>query len=64
MGYEEGIPEELRTILFDPQTAGGLLIAAGVEHSAELIQLLRARRVAAVEIGEVLERTRPLIAVV
>jgi selenide, water dikinase len=64
VGYEEGIREELRTILFDPQTAGGLLMAVAAEHSAELIQLLRARRVPAVEIGEVLERTRPLIAVV
>src|SRR5438477_10012539 len=29
--YEEGIPGDLRTILFDPQTAGGLLIALAAD---------------------------------
>ncbi len=33
VGYEAGIPEELKTILFDPQTAGGLLIAVAAESS-------------------------------
>ena len=27
VGYADGIPEEIRTLLFDPQTAGGLLIS-------------------------------------
>lgn len=61
--YEQGIPEEFKTILFDPQTAGGLLIAVAPEHSAKLIQDLKAAGVPAVEIGEVLQRTKPLIAV-
>ncbi len=64
VGYDEGIAKELKTILFDPQTAGGLLIAVAPEFSSELVRLLRARGVPAVEIGEVLERTRPLIAIV
>ena len=59
--YEEGIADELKTILFDPQTAGGLLIAVAPERSHELAGLLRAGGVPAVEIGEVLERTKPLI---
>ena len=63
VGYEEGIAEEVRTILFDPQTAGGLLVAVAPEHSPELLRLLRAGGVPAVEIGEVLERAKPLIAV-
>ena len=63
VGYEEGIPEELKTILFDPQTAGGLLIAVAAEHSPNLLRDLKAAGVPAVEIGEVLERTRPLIAI-
>jgi selenide,water dikinase len=63
VGYEEGIPEELRTILFDPQTAGGLLIAVAPEHSPALTRDLKAAGVPAVEIGEVLERTKPLITI-
>ena len=63
VGYEEGIPEELRSILFDPQTAGGLLIAVAPERSADLIRDLKAADVPAVEIGEVLPLTKPLIAI-
>jgi selenide,water dikinase len=63
VGYEEGIAEELRAILFDPQTAGGLLISVASEHGSELLRLLRAGGVPAVEVGEVLERTRLLITV-
>jgi selenide,water dikinase len=63
VGYEEEIPEELRTILFDPQTAGGLLIAVAPEDSPELTRLLRASGVPAVEIGEARERTKPLISI-
>ena len=63
VGYEGGIAEELKTVLFDPQTAGGLLIAVAPQHSQELLRLLRAGGVPAVEIGEVLERTKPLITI-
>src|SRR5712692_4350446 len=63
VGYEEGIAEDLKTMLFDPQTAGGLLIAVAPKHSLELVRILRAGGVPAVEIGEVLERTKPLITV-
>ena len=63
VGYEEEIPEELRTILFDPQTAGGLLIAVTPEHSSSLIRGLKATGVPAVDVGEVLPQTRPLIAI-
>jgi selenide,water dikinase len=63
VGYEDGIPEELRTILFDPQTAGGLLIAVAPEHSPDLIRSLKAAGVPAVEIGEVLPQTKPMISI-
>ena len=59
--YQDGIPEELKTALFDPQTAGGLLIAVASDSASELARLLQNAGVPAVEIGEVLARTRPLI---
>jgi selenide,water dikinase len=61
--YEDGIAEEAKTILFDPQTAGGLLISVSSEGAATLHKALNAARVAAAEIGEVVSRTKPLIRV-
>ena len=61
--YKEEVPEELRTLLFDPQTAGGLLIAAGADAADEIARQLNAAGVPAIHIGEVIPRTRPLIEV-
>jgi len=61
--YESGIPQEMKTILFDPQTAGGLLISVAAEDSEVLTQALHAAGVPAVEIGEVLPRAKSLIRV-
>ena len=61
--YDHGVPEDLRALLFDPQTAGGLLISAAPEDSAQVTRSLNAAGVSAVEIGEVLVRTKPLITV-
>jgi selenide,water dikinase len=61
--YDDGIPEEVKTLLFDPQTAGGLLIAVASEDAAALTNALLAASVPAVEIGELLPRTKPLIRV-
>ena len=61
VSYDDDIPEELRTILFDPQTAGGLLISLASEYSPELLQALNAAGVPAIEVGEVFERSKPLI---
>jgi selenide,water dikinase len=63
VGYEDGISEETKTILFDPQTAGGLLISVGPDNATELTQALNAAGVPAIEIGKVLPSTKPLIAV-
>ncbi len=57
--YEIGIPEELKTILFDPQTAGGLLISTS--NAASLLTTLQATGVPAVQIGEVLPEVKPRI---
>jgi len=61
--YEDGVSEEMKTILFDPQTAGGLLISVASEDATKLAQALVAAGVPAVEIGEVLPAGKPLIAV-
>ena len=63
VGYEDGISEETKTILFDPQTAGGLLISVAPDDATELTKTLNAAGVPAVEIGEVLPSTKPLISV-
>jgi selenide,water dikinase len=64
VGYEDGVSEEVKTVLFDPQTAGGLLISVASGDATELTRALIAAGVPAVEIGEVLGATKPLIGVV
>ena len=61
--YAEGIPEDVRTLLYDPQTAGGLLISVAEADAERLIAQLNDAGVNAVEIGEVVEKQTPLIAV-
>jgi selenide, water dikinase len=61
--YESGIPDDVKTVLFDPQTAGGLFISVAAGDAALLTRALLAAGVPAVEIGEVLPRTKPLIRV-
>jgi selenide,water dikinase len=63
VGYDDGVPQDLRSLLFDPQTAGGLLISVTPEDSEQLIRSLNSAHVPAVKIGEVIPRTKPLIAV-
>jgi selenide,water dikinase len=63
VGYENGISDEIKTMLFDPQTAGGLLISVTAEDGVELTRALNAAGVAAVEIGEALPEGKPTIRV-
>jgi selenide,water dikinase len=63
VGYEGAVPEEVRTVLFDPQTAGGLLLSVAAEDSERLLGSLQAAGVPAARIGEVLPQTKPLILV-
>jgi len=62
VGYAD-IAEERKTILFDPQTAGGLLISVAAGDSKRLLAKLAEKGVEAVEIGEVTEQEKPLIRV-
>jgi selenide, water dikinase len=63
VGYGAGVPEDLRSLLFDPQTAGGLLISVAAEDSVQLTRSLNAAGVPAVQIGEVVAKTKPMISV-
>jgi selenide,water dikinase len=63
VNYDSALPDELKTIMFDPQTAGGLLISVRTDHAAELTKGLRNAGVPIAEIGEVLSGSRPLISV-
>jgi selenide,water dikinase len=64
VSYDESVPAEIRTILFDPQTAGGLLLSVARSDAAALLTALTDAGVPAVEIGEVLPPGKPLIQVV
>jgi len=63
VGYEPSVPDDVRTLLFDPQTAGGLLISVAAEDTGTLTRALQDAGVPAVEIGEVLMTAKPLITV-
>jgi selenide, water dikinase len=59
--YDANVPEDLRTLLYDPQTAGGLLICS--PEGGALTQALTRVGVPAVQIGEVIANTKPRIRV-
>ena len=61
--YDPSVPTDIRTLLYDPQTAGGLLISVAAEDADALTRALQAAGVPAVEIGSVLPRAKPLIQV-
>lgn len=52
----EGIPFAMEEVLFDPQTAGGLLIAVGPEEAPGLLDALRAAGAPAAIVGEITQR--------
>ena len=59
--YEPSVPDDIRTLLFDPQTAGGLLISVASDDAGALTRALQNAGVPATAIGQVLPRTKPLI---
>jgi selenide,water dikinase len=61
--FEEAVPEEVRTLLFDPQTAGGLLISVAEKDAERLVAALGDSGIGGVEIGEVVPKQKPLITV-
>jgi len=61
VGYEAPINDDLKTLLFDPQTAGGLLISIAEDERERLVAELRTAAVSARHIGNVTESQKPLI---
>jgi len=61
VGAAGGIGQDRLWLLYDPQTSGGLLIAAAPEHAREVDRALAQAGVAAVNIGAAVPRGQRLI---
>jgi selenide,water dikinase len=61
--FADGVNEEHRALLYDPQTSGGLLVAIAAEAADVAVRALAARNVAARQIGRVVAKRSPLIQV-
>ena len=60
---EGTVSDELWTLLFDPQTAGGLLISMSTADCEELLKELRSAGIPGARVGRVLPAGKPLIRV-
>jgi selenide, water dikinase len=63
VGYEAEIAEDLKTLLFDPQTAGGLFISIAEDDREKFVAELNQSGIPARHIGNVTESVKPLIRV-
>jgi selenide,water dikinase len=63
VSYESAVPEEIRTLMYDPQTAGGLLASVAAKDAEAVVKALREVEVPVAIIGEVREQQKPVIEV-
>ena len=61
--FDPKIPQEVRNLLFDPQTSGGLLLVVNGKDAPALVRKLAERGILARQMGEVIGKTNPLIQV-
>jgi selenide,water dikinase len=61
--FADDVPEDIRALLYDPQTAGGMLIAVAASDAERLLTQLLGTGISAVELGSILPKQTPLIAV-
>jgi selenide, water dikinase len=59
--FSNAVSAETQLLLFDPQTSGGLLIALQPEFAEKASQLLKEAACPAMQIGDVIPKTSPLI---
>jgi selenide,water dikinase len=64
VSYAEDVPPEVRTILYDPQTAGGLLISVAEADAERMIAAMQQQGVPAIRIGSVLASAKPVIEII
>ncbi len=63
VGFAANVPEEIRALLFDPQTSGGFLFAVAREQAAAACAALERHSLRGAQIGEVVAKRSPLIEV-
>ena len=63
VSYDAGIPDELKALLFDPQTAGGLFISIAPHECEEFVRELEDLGLPARHVGDVMAPGKPLIRV-
>jgi selenide,water dikinase len=56
VSYKGNVSDELKTLLYDPQTAGGLLLSVPSEITKGVVAAMEVAGVPAVRIGEVLPK--------
>ena len=61
VGYEAPIADDIKTLLFDPQTSGGLLISIAGDDREQLVLEMQSAGISAHHIGDVTESHKPLI---
>ena len=61
VGFADDVPEELRALLFDPQTSGGLFVSIAPEAADSALAAFERHEVPARAIGEIILRRSPLI---
>jgi selenide, water dikinase len=59
--FAPGVPQEMRALLFDPQTSGGLLIAIAKEKVTEVNAAFERHSIRAAQVGEAVAKKSPLI---
>lgn len=63
VAFADYVPEEFRSLLYDPQTSGGLLAAIAPEAADAAMAAFERRNIPARRIGEVVAKSSPLIAI-